>query len=532
MPTGVRSKKNKAAIEISKHWQGPSGGGSIPLNKLEFWFDNNDSAKITLSGSNISTQIDYTGNYTRSVAAPAAGPLYVTSSVANDRKSILYQGAQGLKLSVNGFNQQQGELFIVFRRYNNASVGLNNNGILMGVTKTTANNKFALFQDFANSASLGNSIGMQIQAGATSNQVYNTDKSISDKKIIANFRSDGAAYRFGFDRDLNRGKTFNTGSNNGDWFGDIFTDTDLFSFGYRITSTNTVYGTHYEYEVMYFHTELTTDERSFVLAYLNNKHDCYKDLSTKIGVIFNGTSNTIGQSTVLPDRLKISIPKGYIRTGTNTFANLLFGTNNEGASAAQYASEMAFVPALAEYLNQDIYFEKSGGSGSRYCTITGGNPVVGGTTTWKVSSADLYPGLLTGATELQTKMNSLGVNKIIFMQVGGENDTFYTGDGSGYEVNVGEVVTGVLAGAPGISYYLFSKIRTDLVGTGGAPTRQAGAITSVQAAAQNLVNARGSSAILLDMQNYSSAGDSVHFVGFQLQLCGRDAFDLVKSLLS
>ncbi len=82
----------------------------------------------------------------------------------------------------------------------------------------------------------------------------------------------------------------------------------------------------------------------------------------------------------------------------------------------------------------------------------------------------------------------------------------------------------------GIDRFIINKIRTDLAGKGSAPTIQASAVAVVQQALVNIQSSKSNS-VLLDMVNYSSAGDGVHFVGFQQQLIGRDSFEYIKSLL-
>lgn len=495
-------------------------------SKLQFWFDNNDNTKITTSAGNVVSQTDQTGNYTRTVAAPAANPAYYPSSLIDSKKYIRYNGAQGLKLSVNGFNHQQGELFVVFRRNVNAA-GITANNVLMGVTQSAASNRFALLSDFANTSTLGYSLGTNINVAGTANLSYANTKSQSDKKIIANFRSDGSSYYYGWDRDTNRSKTFSTGSNNGDWFGDIFAVSDLISFGYRIISSSAVYSYHDEFEVIYCNQVLSDSERTQVINYLNNKHDCYRDISFDLSVCLYGTSNTQGQSITAPTRYLTSQPKSYIRTGTNTFAQLS-NSNNEGAS---YGPELSFMACLSEYFNRDIYLAKLGQGGARFCVIDGSNPVTGSTNTFKNSVSDLYPTLRTEYLELITKMNTFGTNKVIHISISGENDTFYTGDANGFQTNYTEVLTALETYASKtFDYHIINKIRTDLAGTGGAPTRQASAISTVQAAQEAIKNAR-SNGVLLDMVNYSSAGDGVHFVGVEPYKIGRDAFEFIKGYI-
>lgn len=507
--------------------------------KLEFWFDNDDASKITLSGSNVSSQVDKTGNYTRSVVAPAAGPAYNPSGFPfTDKGRIVYAGAEGLKMNtITGFNHQQGEIFVVMRRYNTSSVGLTNNQLLMCVADHTNNNNFLFASDFANGNSQNNSIGINSNLGGVSNIGYCSDasaKSISDKKTIVNFRSNGSAYGMGFDRDLSRTKTFNVGDN-GAWFGDFFANSTQVTFGYRTISSGTAYSTHYEYEVIYFNQELTSTERANVLTYLNNKHDCYRDITYDIGVVLNGSSNGGGQSIDLPNRLKVTIPKSFIRTASNTFTALLFGTNNEGdaGSATNFGAEMSFMAALSEYFNRDIYMDKFAVGGSRYCIIDGSNPVTLSTDSWNVAATGggaRYAALEEGTEELQTKMDTLGTNKIILFIIGGENDTFYAGDANGFETNVNDVIDGLTVVAPNITHFIFNRIKSELIGTGSAPTRQAGAVATVQAALESLVTDKSPNAVLLDMVNYTTA-ESVHFRDYQHVKIGRDAFELIKEKL-
>lgn len=498
-------------------------------SKLEFWFDNNHYENITFSGGRVSTQTDETGAYTRAVASPAAMPFYNRITNLSDKGHISYEGAEGLKLSVNGFNHQQGEIFVVFRRLCNATVGLTNNQFLACSANSTNNNNYIFFSDFANSNSQGNSIGVNSNVAGTANIGYAGTKSISDKKIIANLRSDGADYFMGFDSDLSMLKTFSV-SDNGDWFGDIFGVSDLFSFGYRTLSIGTAYSAHYEYDILYFNTLLSSTERTQVLNYLNTKHDCYRGISYQLGAIYHGSSNCAGQSTVLPNRLKIALPKGYIRTGTNTFAQLLFGTNNEGdGGASQYGAEMSFLAYLSEYTNTDVYIDKAGIGGSRFCVIDGSNPVSLSTNSWNTAAADLWPVLQTTTGELQTKLTALNAsNKTIYFVIGGENDTFYDGDAAGMQTNLTDVIAGLNAIMTDMDFYIINRIKNELSGTGSStPKRAIDRIYTVQAALEAVYSANLPNAILLNMVNYPT-GESVHFQSFTHVLIGRDAAEYIK----
>lgn len=504
-------------------------------SKLEFWFDNNDATKITLSSGAVTSQTDQTGNYTRSPSGAGNPPYNSILTINNEKGNILFNGATGLKLSGSGhFNHTQGELFVVFRRYTNSTVGMTNNSFFMGNTQAAGANNYIMFQDFSNNSSFGNSIGAQFNITGTLNQIYSNTKSVSDKKTIANFRSDGTQYFFGHDSNLARSFTVPSGSNNGVWLSALNSLADNISFGYRIISSATSYSTHYEYEIIYCNTMLTTTERSLVLAYLNAKHDCYRSNTINYGVVLFGSSNTGGQSTLIPNRLKITHPHSYIRTGTNTFAQLLFGTNNEGdgGSAANYGAEMAFVPALSEYLdNTDVYLEKYGVGGSRFCVIDGSNPATGSTNTWNTGVSDLWPTLQTTTGELQTKLNALGgTNRSICITESGENDTFYTADANVFSTNFSSVLTGLQAILTNLNYFGINKIKSSLAGT-GSPGRNIDAINIVQAAQESKVSSIGSNAALIDMYNYTATPGGVHYQDVQQLYIGRDAFESIRPKL-
>lgn len=499
--------------------------------KLEFWFDNNHIENMVSASGRLYSQTDETGNYVRR-HANAAKPFINRSGIDGDKGHISYEGAEGLRITgVTKFNHSQGELFVVIRRLCNATVGLTNNQFLCAETDSTAATNYLIVSDFANSSSQNNSIGINSTIAGTSNIGYCGTKSLSDKKIIVNIHSSGTAYTMGFDGILGQSMTWST-SNNGDWFGDL-SASNLFTFGYRTLSSGTSYSAHYEYEVIYCNTELTSGERTKVMNYLNAKHNCYATVSYALGVIYHGSSNCGGQSVTLPNRLKVSLPKGYIQTGTNVFSNLLFGTNNEGdgGSSSQFGSELSFVSALSEYLNQDIYLEKHGVGGSRFCIIDGSNPATASTNSWNTGAGDLYPVIQGHAGNLQTRLTSVNAsNKWIYFMIGGENDTFYIGDANGFQTNLEAVITGISAQMTSTGLMIITQIKTLLGGSGsGTPLRIPDGIVVVRDAAVSIVANHQPGAILFNMAPY--AANPVHYVDFQHVLIGRDAFEAIRPKL-
>jgi len=228
----------------------------ISIPSLEWWFDNSDASRFSLTGPLVDSQADSGPNgYTRS-ATGAERPTLTG-------EEVIYTGNKLLELDklATMLTYQRGEFFMVAK--------MNITGIITGLFMTASDSSAftqIIFVAFESTGAFNNSIGLQVNAV---NTLYG-DVDLEDDITyhILNWRSDGSNYGMSVD---GVEQTINGGTDNGIWFGDD-ANLDNFLFGAIKDGGGAIYKDITDKESMYFNQILTSANRAGVITYLKDKH--------------------------------------------------------------------------------------------------------------------------------------------------------------------------------------------------------------------------------------------------------------------
>ena len=228
----------------------------IQIASLEWWFDNSDVSKFSLTGDLVDSQTDSGSNG------------YIRSATGTERptlsgEEIIFEGAQLFDLNQLGtmLSFDKGEFFFV-AKYNNAlvtSVYLASSSDVDG----------ALLEDFLGLFTaeglplLNNSIALDLAESSIGNRLYGDDSLENDTSYhILNWRSNGSNYGMSID---GVEQSINGDTDNGRWFGDNNL-LDNFVFG-AIKSSSNFYYEITDKESMYFNEQLSISNRQAIRAF-------------------------------------------------------------------------------------------------------------------------------------------------------------------------------------------------------------------------------------------------------------------------
>lgn len=485
--------------------------------KMEFWFDNTDVSSMTIVNTDeVKSQTSQVGSLTRKANTDTNGNRPNYDAATNE---IFFDGTvDGFRLvgSLSAAAKAGGEVFVVMRR--DPIFTVSPEFFYTGDTTTTL--RSCLLRDRANDVTSANrSISVSYTNGATNNVARGNVRSLSDKVNIFNFRiTAGSTYTLDFDDRGGIGETMIFGSDNGLWIDDL-TAFNKTMFGMRHNGTTNVFSSYYELEIIYFHTELTSAQRTEMYNFLNAKHHAYSvQATTNIGVVLWGQSNAVGQApdSDRPVRLTTGLTGVLdikIWTASATFSQYVSG--NDGG--ADFGLDLSLLVALAEYYrNGDIYISKVAES-SRALAVQA-------TRDFNIaSSGELYDDLIAKSLDLQTALDALGPNIIFTIMVQGERDAreIDGGEPAAYEANLNNILDELETDGFTADYHIINHLHDDLVNSvADGNAIDADDLATVQAAQDAVVAARAN-AYILDMNLFQiDTADFTHFEGREYILMG------------
>lgn len=476
--------------------------------KTEFWFDNTDVSSLTIVNTDeVKSQTSQIGSLTRRANTDSNGnrPNYDSNN-----NEVFFDGTvDGFRLvgSLSATAKSGGEIMVVMRRHPTYNVVPE----LFSACDTVTASRFCLIRDRANDATSSNrTIAVQFNNNASPNNIVrgNTN-SISDKVNIFDFRIDPqVSYAFDFDDRGGIGATATTGTNNGRWIDDL-TSFHKVMFGMRNNGSTTVFSSYYELEIIYFHTMLTTAERTHMYNYFNAKHHAYSvQNTTNIGVVLWGQSNAVGKGVDedRPNRLLTISGILDIQAWTASATFSQYGSSNDGGD--DFGLDLSLLTSLKEYYrNGAVYMSKAA------VASTGVAAEAGAANDWNIATGELYEDLIARALDLQTALDGLGTNIIFTVMVQGERDAraAVAGAPAAYEGNLNDILDELETDGFVADYHIINKLHDELVNSTALPAITAPNLATVQAA-QLAVIAGRPNAYVFDMNEFDiDTADFTHF---------------------
>jgi len=358
-----------------------------PVNnsKLVYWFDNTDTSRMNLSGTDLLNQTDQTGNYLRKQVVAGGHPQYdatnkhVTYSVGSTRAFRLRDAADTAN---QVFTHQTGQFIIIA-----ACNGTTN--FLVG----QGNDNTRYFYIRAGIASVNDGIGIFQRNNDSVDQLNSptsNDNFISsvDEPHLIIVRSNGTTTTAKLHT---REVTLQvaSGANNGDWLGD---STSTIHYHGRDGSANLAYSNHREYQILYFNNTLTATEEEKIVKYLYRK--MWGEQTRKQVYIMEGQSNEKGNATsgTIGTHLysKVGVKIGYTNNDTGSPANLsptitwrdLEPGFQNNSHAGDMGREMRLGYKLARRKPSSIHFIRRAWVGTALAQVAGA-----GNYDWNTSSS-------------------------------------------------------------------------------------------------------------------------------------------------
>lgn len=483
--------------------------------KVEFWFDNSDLSTLTIVNTDeVKSQTAIIGSFSRKANTDTNGNRPNYDATNNE---IHFDGTvDALRLvgTLSATAKSGGEIFVVMRR-DPTYTGVPE---LFSVCDTATSSRACLIRDRANDATTANrSMGMQFTNGATVNVLRGNVNSISDKVNIFNWRIDPqVSYTMDFDDRGTIGETASSGSDNGRWIDDM-TAFNKTMFGMRNNGATTFFSSYYELEFIYFHTALTTAQRTQLYNYLNSKYHAYSvQNTTNIGIALWGQSNAVGMASDASRPTRLTTISGVLAikvwTATNTFSQ--YGSTNDGGS--DFGLDLSLLCALQEYYrNGQIYMTKVAEGGSPLAVEAGQND-------WNISHAELFSTLSTRAIEMETALDAIGPNLIFAIMIQGERDARAVSgtEPAAYQTNLNDILNQLATNGLHVDYHIINHLNDGLTASTATPAITAPNLATVQAAQDAVIAGRGN-AYKLDMNNFAlDPADFTHFQGREYILMG------------
>ncbi len=225
------------------------------LNGLTLWLDDpNIPSNIIEDGSNrVSQWNDISGKENNFIQNTGLDqPLRSGSEITFDGSSEFLDGSANI---ANFQDDAAGELIIVWeslelttafaRPFTMSDESTDNDRILFGKNNGNNNNIF-------------------FDPGVSNNVIFGTH---GGGRVISDWSSSGTAYRF-FENTAEQART--SGTDNGNWFGDLGANKDKLSLGATIETTPFFDNVRMS-SVIYYNRQLTVQERTNVNTFLNDR---------------------------------------------------------------------------------------------------------------------------------------------------------------------------------------------------------------------------------------------------------------------